>query len=77
MLSVSPRPPAVTLTPRELEVLELMRAGLTPKEIGGRLEISVWTVRRHLDSARRRFDARTTHQLVALYARTRESHRTT
>jgi DNA-binding CsgD family transcriptional regulator len=76
MLVVTARRPAVTFTPRQLRILDLMRTGLTPKEIAHRLEISVWTVRMHLDDARRRSDTRTTVQLVDLYARTRGARRT-
>ncbi len=38
----------VDLTSREWEVLDLLRQGLTTKEIGGRLHISEITVRRHV-----------------------------
>jgi DNA-binding NarL/FixJ family response regulator len=36
------------LTARELEVIELIRQGLTNAEIGERLELSPWTVKRHV-----------------------------
>jgi DNA-binding CsgD family transcriptional regulator len=38
-----------SLTPRELEVLELVAAGLTATAIGHRLRISARTVRKHLE----------------------------
>jgi len=60
-----------SLTPRELEVVELLRRGLAAKESGGQLQLSTWTVRYHLGNARRRFGARTSHELVALLARAR------
>jgi DNA-binding CsgD family transcriptional regulator len=42
------KPPG--LTPREAEVLRLVRAGLSNKEIAGRLVVSTGTVRTHLDN---------------------------
>jgi len=47
--------PYIGLTPREAEVMESMRQGLTNKEISARLGISVNTVKKHLASA---FDKR-------------------
>jgi DNA-binding CsgD family transcriptional regulator len=76
MLDVTARRPAVTLSPRELEVLELLRGGLTPKEIAGLMQLSIWTVRDHIESAKGRFGARTTPQLVAFFARMRDRPRT-
>jgi two-component system, NarL family, response regulator DesR len=38
----------VTLTSREWEVLELLRQGLTTRDIAGRLAIADVTVRRHI-----------------------------
>jgi len=75
MLAVTARRPAVRFSPRELEVLELLRVGYTVKEIARRLELSEWTVRGYVVSARLRIGARTTAQLLALYARTREDPR--
>ncbi len=37
------------LTPRELEVLQLIAAGMSNKEIGARLSVSVATVKTHLE----------------------------
>ena len=44
------RAPGVQLTPREAEVLGLVRAGLANKQIARRLEISERTVKAHLTS---------------------------
>ena len=43
-------PPIEDLSPRELEVLELVAAGLTNEEIAERLSLSVRTVERHLSN---------------------------
>lgn len=55
------------LTPRELEIVRLVGAGLGNKEIAGRLGISVTTLRTHLSSVHRKL--RTTSRVeLALYA---------
>jgi DNA-binding NarL/FixJ family response regulator len=46
--SVSPRR---ELTPREVEVLQLVKAGLTNKEVARQLDITASTVKKHLHSA--------------------------
>jgi DNA-binding NarL/FixJ family response regulator len=46
-----PGRPAVELTRRQSEVLELLRRGLSTGEIADRLQISAVTVRRHLGLA--------------------------
>lgn len=46
----SPTPPEINLTPREEEVLRLVRQGLANKQIGRRLGISERTVKAHLTS---------------------------
>ncbi len=43
-------PPVEKLTPREIEVLQLMAAGLTNKAIGLRLKISANTVKYHVNT---------------------------
>jgi DNA-binding CsgD family transcriptional regulator len=64
-----------TLSERELQVLELLCSGLSPKEIGGRLAISAWTVKNHIASARRRSGDRTTVQLAHRFGRERRARR--
>lgn len=71
MLSVTARRPAVSLSPRELEVLELLADGHAPKEIAARIELSVHTVRHHIESARRRYNAGSTPALTAAFVRAR------
>ena len=54
MPMVMPSPPAapepIELSPRELEVLELVAAGLTNEAIAARLCLSVRTVERHVSN---------------------------
>jgi len=50
------------LTRREVEVLNLLREGLTPKEIAFELDLSDVTVRRHMSSVARK--ARQAHPLT-------------
>ena len=45
------------LTAREIEVLHLTALGLTPWEIGQRLQVSYHTVRNHISNIRRKLDA--------------------
>jgi DNA-binding NarL/FixJ family response regulator len=45
------------LTAREWDVLELMRQGLTTREIAARLYVAPVTVRSHIAAARRKLDA--------------------
>jgi DNA-binding CsgD family transcriptional regulator len=53
------------LTPRELEVLATLAEGLTNKAIARRLNISLHTVKFHLESLFRKLDARTRTEAVA------------
>ena len=53
-----PGRPAVELTRRQSEVLELLRRGLSTGEIAERLQISRVTVRRHLGIAVGKLDAK-------------------
>jgi DNA-binding NarL/FixJ family response regulator len=57
--------PAVLLTPRELQVLDCIRAGLTNKLIARRLDISLHTVKFHLESLFRKLGAQTRAQALA------------
>ncbi len=59
------REPAGPLTPREMEVLELLREGLTYAEIGGRLGITQRTARAHVVAVREKLAAANNAQAVA------------
>jgi DNA-binding NarL/FixJ family response regulator len=56
----------VTLTSREWQILELLRDGLSTKEIATRLFISTATVRTHVVSIRRKLGAETREDAVKL-----------
>jgi DNA-binding CsgD family transcriptional regulator len=56
------------LTPRERDVAELARLGLTIGTIAQRLDISARTAEHHLESVRRKLGIRRTRDLVALLA---------
>lgn len=53
------------LTPRELDVLAALAEGLTNKAIARRLDISLHTVKFHVESLFRKLDARTRTEAVA------------
>lgn len=53
------------LTPRQTEIVSLLRQGLTPQEAARRLGVKYGTVRHQLQEARDRTGYRTTLQLVA------------
>jgi len=53
------------LTPRELEVLNVLIEGLTNKAIARRLNISLHTVKFHVESVFRKLDVRTRTEAVA------------
>lgn len=59
-----PQQPAVSITPRQRECLQWVRAGKTDWEIGQIIGISEHTVIEHLDEARRRLGVRTRTQAV-------------
>jgi ATP/maltotriose-dependent transcriptional regulator MalT len=49
-----PRPPAGALSGREVQVLGLVAAGLSNRQIGAELELSALTVKAHLARAARK-----------------------
>ena len=51
-------PPLPLLTPRETEVLAAISEGFSNKEIARRLEISLHTVKFHIESLLRKLGAR-------------------
>jgi DNA-binding CsgD family transcriptional regulator len=61
------------LTPRELEVLATLAEGLTNKAIARRLDISLHTVKFHVESLFRKLGARTRTEAVARAAERRRS----
>jgi DNA-binding NarL/FixJ family response regulator len=61
------------LTPRELEVLTALAEGMTNKAIARRLDISLHTVKFHVESLFRKLDARTRTEAVAKAAERRRS----
>jgi DNA-binding NarL/FixJ family response regulator len=58
------RPPNTALTPREREVLGLVVAGMSNREIGKQLGITVPTVKRHIGSILLRMDVKDRTQAV-------------
>jgi DNA-binding CsgD family transcriptional regulator len=58
-----------TLTRREREVLELLSAGNPPKKAASLLGIERQSVINRLFSAKARMGARTSFQLIAMFAR--------
>jgi DNA-binding NarL/FixJ family response regulator len=63
---------AVTLTPREFEVAELLREGQSTAEMAARLGVSPVTVRRHVGLLLRKLDAESREEAVA---KLRSAHR--
>jgi DNA-binding CsgD family transcriptional regulator len=61
------------LTPRELEVLTALAEGMTNKAIARRLDISLHTVKFHVESLFRKLGARTRTEAVAKAAERRRS----
>jgi DNA-binding NarL/FixJ family response regulator len=61
------------LTPREIEVLECIGEGLTNKLIARRLDISLHTVKFHIESLLRKLGATTRAQALALLLERRRS----
>jgi PAS domain S-box-containing protein len=60
-----------TLTPRELEVLELLDETVTAAELGAQIFISTRTVESHLAHAYRKLGVRTRAEAIASFARMR------
>ena len=65
----APAEPKTLLTPRETEVLRLVADGLTNREIGQRLFLSVRTVEMHARNAMRKLGSRTRAEAAATAAR--------
>jgi DNA-binding NarL/FixJ family response regulator len=53
-----------SITPRQHEVLRLLAAGLTPKQIARQLDIAVGTCRDHIKALRRALDCASSTELV-------------
>ncbi len=68
-LTAPPYEPVAGLTPREIEVLNLMAEGASNKTIARRLEISVHTVKFHVGSLLDKLDAAGRTDAVAHAAR--------
>jgi len=52
------------LTPREREVIDLIREGLSNKQIGGRLHIAAYTVKSHVHNVLRKLTLRSRFQII-------------
>jgi NarL family two-component system response regulator YdfI len=65
----SPVAPSQSLTPREIEVLQMIAAGLGNKLIARRLDISEHTVKFHVASILAKLNAATRTEAVAIAAR--------
>jgi DNA-binding NarL/FixJ family response regulator len=68
-----PARPAVDLTARELEVLALIDAGLSNKEIAGRLHIEVATVKNHVHHLLEKLQVTSRSEAAALFKPRRTS----
>ena len=60
----SPREPSAPLSPREREVLTLMAAGSTNREIAAQLHLSPHTVKEHTSALYRKLDVRNRAEAV-------------
>ena len=65
------RPVRSPLTPREWEVIDLLRAGRTTEEIAGDLVLSTETIRSHVKNLMRKLDVRSREEAVAAADRMR------
>ena len=65
--TVSIRPRHAPLSVREQEVLALVRAGLSNREIAGRIYVATGTVKRHLHNILSKLNARNRAEAVSAY----------
>jgi len=63
--ATAPDEPRALLTPREIEVLSAIGEGLTNKSIARRLDISLHTVKFHVESLFRKLGVRTRTEALA------------
>lgn len=56
----------LTLTPREMEILQMMSLGLPAKELARRLSISVGTLKNHLHKVLSKLDVKSQHEAVKM-----------
>jgi DNA-binding CsgD family transcriptional regulator len=63
--TVTKQPPAIT--PRQLEIVELIAAGCSNEEIGERLGISPRTAKAHSDALRHKLGARRRRQIPIVF----------
>jgi NarL family two-component system response regulator LiaR len=69
-IAATPEPPSVpNLTPRELEVVELVVEGLSNREIAHRLVVSERTVQAHVAAAMRKTQTASRTQLAVIALR--------
>lgn len=59
-------PPKVRLTPREVEVVQLIAKGRQYPEIAEELHIELTTVKTHILNIKTRFEARNLQQVIAI-----------
>jgi DNA-binding NarL/FixJ family response regulator len=71
--SLSPLLPAVRLTRREREIVELIADGLTNKEIAQRLNLATFTVKSHAHNIFEKLALHTRVQVASYYARSKAS----
>ena len=63
----APRPRLASLSPRELDVLEMTARGLTNSEVGRRLNVSVHAVKFHLASIYRKLKVSNRTEATVVY----------
>jgi DNA-binding CsgD family transcriptional regulator len=62
-----PRPRLASLSPREMDVLEMTARGLTNSEVGRRLNVSVHAVKFHLASIYRKLNVSNRTEATVVY----------